>query len=131
MSVTLENLPYEQAVDMILRPTGYRAEHAGDITVIRSAKDDKTFHAFKLKYVDVNQILKTVTDIASKDAQVSADPNTNSIFVTDRVESLRHLELMLTALDEEPRQVEVDTAGAGRFADARRDAAGGQELADG
>lgn len=110
VSVTLNNLPYEQAIDMILRPTPYRAEHAGDVTVIRSAKDDKTLRTFKLRYVDVNQALETVKTIASKDGQSAADANTNSIFVVDRFEVLKNLEIMLAQLDQEPRQVEVEAA---------------------
>jgi len=110
VSVTLQNLPYEQAIDMILRPTNYRAEHAGDVTIIRSAKDDKTFRSFKLRYVDVSMILQTVKDIASKDGQVSIDANSNSLFIVDRFETIKNMELMLATLDQEPRQVEVEAA---------------------
>jgi len=108
VTVTLQNMPYEQAIDMILRPTGYRAEHAGDVTVIRSAKDDKNFRAFHLMHVDATAVLKQVQDVSSKDAQATVDSNTNTIFVVDRVEALRNLELMMAALDQEPRQVEVE-----------------------
>lgn len=110
VSVTLQNLPYEQALDMILRPTGYRAEHAGDITIIRSAKEDKTFRSYRMRYVDVNVVLKTIQDIASKDAQISADANTNTIFVVDRFEALKNLEILIAQIDQEPRQVEVEAA---------------------
>lgn len=110
VSVTLNNMPYEQAIDMILRPTAYRAEHSGDVTIIRSAKDDKTFRAFKLKYVDVNSLLQPVKDIASKDGQVAIDANSNSVFVVDRFETLKNIEVMLAQLDQEPRQVEVEVA---------------------
>jgi len=110
VSVTLNDMPYEQAIDMILRPTAYRAEHAGDVTIIRSAKDDKTFRAFKLRYVDVNSLLQPVKDIASKDAQVAIDANSNSVFVVDRFETIKNIEQMLLQLDQEPRQVEVEVA---------------------
>jgi len=110
VTVNLDNLSYEQAIDMVLRPTPYRAEHAGNVTIIRSAKEDKTFRAFKLRYIDVNNVLKTVQDMASKDAQVAADGNTNSVFVVDRFEIVKNIEGLINILDQEPRQVEVEAA---------------------
>ncbi len=110
VSVTLQNLPYEQAIDMILRPTPYRAEHSGDVTIIRSAKEDKTFRSFRVRYVDVNALLQPIKDIASKDGQVTVDANSNSVFVVDRFETLKNIESMISTLDVEPRQVEVEAA---------------------
>lgn len=110
VTVDLKNLTYEQAVDMILRPTPYRAEHQGDVTIIRSGEKDKNFRSFRLRYVDVNMVLKSVQDIATKDGQVTLDPNSNSIFVVDKIDVLRHIEEMLATMDQPLRQVEVEAA---------------------
>jgi len=110
VTVALDNVPYEQAIDLILRPTEYRADHTGDVTVVRSAKDARTYRAFKLRYVDVNDVKKSIQEIAGKDAQLTVDSNSNSLFIIDRFESLKNVELMLGTLDVEPRQVEVESA---------------------
>ncbi len=109
VNVNLKDMEYERAIDTILRPTKYRAEHMGDVTVIRSAKDGKAFRIFSLKNIDVNNILKSVQDIA-KSGQVSIDPHTNSLFVSDQVEVLNAVEGMVEALDRSPQQVDVESA---------------------
>ncbi len=109
VSVNVKDLPYEDAVDTILRPTKYRAEHTKDGTIIRSAKDGKAFKIFHLKYVDANLILKSVQDLA-KDGQITIDPHTNTVFIADTVESLSQVERMLHELDQPTRQVEVESA---------------------
>ncbi len=109
LTVNLKDLPYEKAVDTILKPTKYRAEHTEDATIIRSAKEGKSFREFQMQYVDANAVKTNVVDIA-KDAQVTVDPFTNSIFVVDTVESLNQIERMLASMDQVPKQVEVEAA---------------------
>jgi type IV pilus assembly protein PilQ len=110
ISATVRNLSYEDAVDTILKPTGYRAEHSGNATIVRSEKAGRSFRAFRLKFIDVGQVAKTVQDVVSKDGQISVDQNSNSIFVVDRLDNLNNLEQMIAVLDQEPRQVEVEAA---------------------
>ncbi len=109
VTVNLQDVPYEQAIDMLLRPTSYRAEHMGDVTIIRSAKDDRAFKAFTMRHVDVGPLQKTIQDILTKDGQVSVDSHSNSIFVVDRMDTVKQIELALAQIDQEPRQVEVET----------------------
>ncbi|MBI4404245.1 MAG: type II secretion system protein GspD [Deltaproteobacteria bacterium] len=109
VSVNVRNLNYEDAVDTILRPTKYRAEHTPDATIVRVANDGKSFRVFHIKNVDVNVIKPTITDIA-KNGQVTIDPNTNSIFVFDVVDVLSNVERMIATLDQTPQQVEVEAA---------------------
>jgi type IV pilus assembly protein PilQ len=110
VSVTLADLPYEKAVDTILKPTSYRAEHQGNVTVIRTEKADSTFRSFQLHHIDANKALDNVKKMTSSDAKVTVDANTNTVFVTDKNEMLVNIEKMLTVLDREPRQVEVEAA---------------------
>lgn len=109
VSVNVHDMSYEQAVDTVLRPTKYRAEHTASSTVVRSAKEGKSFRIFHLSNVDVNPILKQVQDMV-KEGTVTADPNTNTLFVTDAVENLNAVERMLATMDVPIKQVEVETA---------------------
>ncbi len=110
VSANVTNLEYEDAISNILRPTAYRAEHNGEVTIVRSDKAGKALRAFRANYIDVNQILKTVQDVISKDGQISVDTHTNTLFVMDRVDVLSNVESMIKILDHEPRQVEVEAA---------------------
>ncbi len=110
VTVSLDGLSYEQAIDLVLRPTAYRAEHMGDVTIVRTANEARTYRSFKIRYVDVSEILPRIREIAGKDAQISIDPNTNSLFMIDRYEYLKNVEAMLLQLDVEPRLVEVESA---------------------
>jgi len=109
VSVNVQNLKYEDAVDVILKPTKYRADHKGDVTVIRSAKEGLVFRVFQLKYIDVNTVVTKIQEVM-KTAQATADSHTNSIFVSDTVEGINQIEQMLAQLDRIPNQVEVEAA---------------------
>lgn len=109
VTVNVKDMTYEQAVDTVLKPTKFRAEHTSNATVVRSAKEGKSFRVFHLSNVDVNPILKQVQDMA-KDGTVTADPHTNTLFVTDSVENLVAIERMLATIDVPIKQVEVETA---------------------
>lgn len=110
VTVSLDGLSYEQAIDLVLRPTAYRAEHMGDVTIVRTANEARTYRSFKIRYVDISEILPRIRDIAGKDAQISIDPNSNSLFMIDRYEYLKNVEAMLAQIDVEPRIVEVESA---------------------
>lgn len=109
VTVNVKNMSYEQAVDTVLKPTRFRAEHTPNATVIRSGKDGKSFRVFHLANVDVNPILKQVQELI-KDGSVTADPHTNALFVTDTVENLAAVERMVATIDVPIKQVEVETA---------------------
>lgn len=110
VSANVSNMSYEDTVNNILKATPYRAEHSGNVTIVRAEKTGRSFRTFKARFIDVNQVLKTVQDVISKDGQVSVDTNTNTLFVTDRVDVLHNVEQMFATLDQEPRQVEVEAA---------------------
>jgi len=110
VTVSLDGLSYEQAIDLVLRPTTYRAEHMGDVTIVRPASEARTYRSFKVRYVDVSEIVSKIKDIAGKDANITIDPNSNTIFMIDRYEYLKNVEAMLLSIDVEPRLVEVEAA---------------------
>jgi type II secretory pathway component GspD/PulD (secretin) len=109
VSISVKDLEYEKAIDAILRPTTYRAEHSKDATIIRTVKDSRGFRQFRLNYIDASTIKANLVDIA-KDAQITVDPFTNSVFVVDAVESLNYMEKVIHTVDKLPRQVEVEAA---------------------
>ncbi len=110
VTVSLDGISYEQAIDLVLRPTAYRAEHMGDVTIVRTAGEARTYRSFKIRFVDVNEMVVKIRDIAGKDAQISVDSNSNTLFMIDRYEYLKNVEAMIAVLDVEPRLVEVESA---------------------
>ena len=74
-----------------------------------AAKEGKSFRHFTLTYIDANTVKPILTELA-KEAKLSIDPFTNSVFAIDSIENLNNLERVIHSVDVPPKQVEVESA---------------------
>lgn len=128
MSVKLRQVPWDQALIMIMRAKKLSYTKTGSvlriapIADIRAEEDDTLKMAesrrkvapLKVKlipvsYAKVDELEKQVTKFLSKDrGQVIADPRTSSLVITDVEESIERITKLVQSIDIPPEQVLIE-----------------------
>lgn len=127
VSVRLRNVPWDEALDIVLRTKGLGKEEIG--TIIRIAPlerlrseqkseveakvNEEAIQPLKVRLIPVNyaeaqQISDRVKDILSTRGTVSVDMRTNVLIVKDVVDSLAKAELLVRSLDTQTPQVLIE-----------------------
>lgn len=128
VSVRLRNVPWDEALDIVLRTKGLDKEEIGNIIRIAPAKtlqDEREQKAkaaemkdkvdpLKVRLIPVNyatagDIGARVKDILSARGTVSVDERTNMLIVKDTVDYLARAELLVRSLDTQTPQVMIES----------------------
>ncbi len=127
VTIRLRNVPWDQALDLILKSKGLDKEEMGNILRIAPAKDmeeerriaaerAKTAHALeplKVRLIPVNyataaDVSGKVKDLLSDRGTMSVDARTNVIIVKDTVDALARAEGLVRRLDTQTPQVLIE-----------------------
>lgn len=114
ISVYLENVSGEEAIDSILKANGLFMEKIpGTETYI--VKESVSFlkptmksETIFLQYAKSEDLGKIVTPLVGEGGQVVSDPRTNSITIRDNPESLSEIKNIIKALDRVVSQVTIE-----------------------
>ena len=137
VEVALRDIPWDQAVDVILRANQLGCEVDGTlvriapIAVLRTEQAERLKSAEALRlagaletttrtlsYAKAEQVLPLLRDtVLSQRGSVQTDPRTNTLIVTDLRDPLMRAVELLTALDRPEPQVEIEA----RIVQATRD----------
>ncbi|HVP56484.1 MAG TPA: type IV pilus secretin PilQ [bacterium] len=126
VNVHLENVPWREALDLVLKANGYAAQEEDD--VIRVApwdqfvnEDIKMQEALRkredlrplvtqvvdISFAKADELAKPLTPLLSKRGVIQVDDRTNSIIVSDIDEKVKAVADMAKSLDSETPQVEI------------------------
>jgi type IV pilus assembly protein PilQ len=127
VTIRLRNVPWDQALDLILKSKGLDKEEMGNILRIAPAKDleeerrlaaerAKNAHALeplKVRLIPVNyataaDVSGKVKDLLSDRGTMSVDTRTNVIIVKDTVDALARAEGLVRRLDTQTPQVLIE-----------------------
>jgi type IV pilus assembly protein PilQ len=126
VNVHLENVPWREALDLVLKANGYGAQEEND--VIRVApwdqfvtEDIKMQEALRkredlrplvtevvdISFAKADEMAKPLTPLLSKRGVIQVDERTNSLIISDIEERVKEVARMAKSLDSETPQVEI------------------------
>jgi type IV pilus assembly protein PilQ len=117
--VSLRDVPWWQALEIILKATGYSyVEEGGIIRIATSGelaqeREEREKAAplvdrvYKIEFATVDEIAKVVSRSLSKRGRVESDIRTNSLVISDIAENQRKVEKLIRILDSPTPQVEI------------------------
>lgn len=119
VTVSLRDVPWQQALEIILKATGYsyveeggiiRIATAGDLAKEREERERAApviDRVYKIEFATVQEIASVVSRSLSKRGRVESDVRTNSLVVSDIAESQHKIEKLVRILDSPTPQVEI------------------------
>ena len=119
VTIKLTNVPWEQALDTILRTYGFAYERTNN--VIRVMTQDEVeqqalaIEVFPLSYAKAAQVNDVVKDMLSDRGKTKFDERTNTLIVTDLPSALTKLKQVVARVDRPTPQVRIES----RFVETR------------
>ncbi len=112
LTMTLNGVPWREALDVIVRATGY-AWIEQEYQIIRVVSQDKLekdlrTKIFHLNYTNAKDMAAVVDGTRSKDGKVITDLRSNSLIITDTPVSLDAITRIISTLDGRTRQVQLE-----------------------
>ncbi len=112
LTMTLNGVPWREALDVIVRATGY-AWIEQEYQIIRVVSQDKLekdlrTKVFHLNYTNAKEMALVVEGTRSKDGKVIVDARSNSLIITDTPVSLEAVTRIITTLDGRTREVQLE-----------------------
>lgn len=113
VTIRLVDVPWEKALDVILKSNGYgydRKENIIRVASIDSLKrEDLSTEVFVLNYSDASEVETAVKEILSERGRTRYDKRTNTLIVTDMPTTLQNVRSVINRLDEATPQVLIET----------------------
>ena len=113
ISVKLTNVPWEQALDIILRTYGFTYERKDNIvrvmTIASLEQEALSTEVFPLDYAKSKDVPDVVKEMLSERGKVKFDERTNTIIVTDIPSSLFRIKGVIARLDRRTPQTLIET----------------------
>ncbi len=112
VTIRLTDVPWEKALDVILRTYGFAYEREGNIirvtTVENLEKEELSTEVFVLNYAKASEVIESVRDILSERGRVRHDERTNVLIVTDIPTNIYKIGQVIQRLDKRTPQVLID-----------------------
>ncbi len=113
VTVRLDNVPWEKALDVILRTYNYVFERDGNIIRVTSRDQMKLepveTKTFILNYSKAKEIQASIMDMMSERGKVKSSERTNMLVVTDIPTNLYRIGEVIKKLDKETTQAFIDS----------------------
>lgn len=115
ITIRLNNVPWEKALDIICKNYGYAFEREGNIirvtTVENLKQEELTTEVFSLNYAKANEVAEAIKEMLTdrgKD-KIKFDERTNVLIVTDIPTNLYKIRQVVEKLDQKTPQVLIET----------------------
>lgn len=113
VTVKLTNVPWEQALDIILRTYGLAYERKNDVirvmTLAGVEQEAVTTEVFPLSYGKAKEALDVIKEMLSDRGKAKVDDRTNTLIVSDIPSTLFQLRYVVERLDRQTPQVHIET----------------------
>ena len=128
ITLSLTNVPWDQALDTIMKLSKLVAEKNANILIMKTqkqasdeqkaiadaAKQKETLEplvtrVFLINYATLNDIKNVITDYITKDrGKIQSDERTNSLIVRDTVEAIDRVKKIIETLDTQTPQILIE-----------------------
>ena len=113
VTIKLTNVPWEEALDIILRTYGFTYERKGKIvrvmTIAALELEALDTEVFPLDYAKAKDVPVVINEMLSDRGRVKFDERTNTVIVTDVPSSLFQIKEVVERLDQRTPQVLIET----------------------
>jgi type IV pilus assembly protein PilQ len=112
VTMKLENVPWDKALDIILKTQGYVYEQDGNIIRVTTREnlsmEDLETTLFSLNYADAESLSTSLADMLSPRGKIQFDTRTNQIIVTDIGTNIKKLSNVIDQLDGRTPQIQIE-----------------------
>ncbi len=112
VTIRLVNVPWERALEVILKNNGFVYERDEDIirvtTVENLSKEELATEIFILNYAKAKNITEAISEILTGRGRVKFDQRTNQVVVTDVPTNLYKISKVIKKLDKKTAQVMIE-----------------------
>ena len=113
VTIKLTNVPWEEALDIILRTYGLTYEHKGRIVRVLTLKsleqETLSTEVFPLDYAKAKEVPDILKEMLSERGRIKFDERTNTVIVTDLPTILFQIKQVIGRLDQRTPQVLIET----------------------
>jgi type IV pilus assembly protein PilQ len=112
VTLKLEDVPWEKALNIILKTQGYVYERDDNIIRVTTREnlsmEDLETKLFSLNYADAESIATNLTEMLSPRGKVQFDARTNQVILTDITSNLNKLGGIIEQLDGRTPQIQIE-----------------------
>ena len=112
VTIRLTNVPWEKALDVILRTYGYAYEREGNIirvtTTANLEMEELATEVFALNYASAKDVPKAIEKMLSSRGSIKHDERANLVIVTDIPTNIYKIKLVIEKLDKRTQQVNIE-----------------------
>ncbi|MBN1405510.1 MAG: type IV pilus secretin PilQ [Candidatus Omnitrophica bacterium] len=112
VTIHLTDVPWEKALDVVLKTYGFAYEREGNIIRVATAenlgKEPLKTEVFKIGYAKCEDITAAVKDMISSRGSVRFDKRSNTIIVTDIPTNIYKIQQVVEKLDEPTPQIYIE-----------------------
>ena len=113
VSIKLTNVPWEQALDILLRTYGFTYERKGNIVRVMTLgaleQEALATDVFPLNYATAKEVPDVIQEMLSDRGRVKFDERTNTVIVTDVPSTLFQIQEVVARLDQRTPQVLIES----------------------
>ncbi|MDP2920793.1 MAG: secretin N-terminal domain-containing protein [Candidatus Omnitrophota bacterium] len=112
ITIRLNDVPWEKALDVILRTYGYAYEREGNIirvtTTANLENEELMTEVFPLNYAKAKDVPDAIKEVLSSRGKVKFDERTNLLIVTDIATNIYKIRQVVERLDTRTWQVNIE-----------------------
>jgi len=112
VTIRLTNVPWEKALDVVLRTYGFSYEKVGNIirvTTIESLKQEElTTEVYTLSYGKAEDVTEAIENMLTERGKTRFDERTNTLVVTDIPTNLYKISQIVEKLDRRTPQIMIE-----------------------
>ena len=113
VTIRLEDVPWERALDVVLRTYGYVYERDGNIIRVTTkdnlATEELATETFVLNYTTAAEAEAAIKDVLSERGRIKSVARTNMLIVTDIPTNLYKIREVIAKLDKNTPQAHIDS----------------------
>jgi len=113
VTIRLENVPWEKALEVVLRTYGYVYERDGNIIRVTTrenlSSEPVVTQTYLMNYTKASEIQEAVKDMLTERGRIKVSERTNSLVITDIPTNLYHVGEIIKRLDKITPQAYIDS----------------------
>ena len=113
VTIRLENVPWEKALDVVLRTYGYVYERKENIVRVTTktnlSTEELVTETFVLNYTTAKEVEESLKDIVSERGRIKSVERSNMLVVTDIPTNLYKIREVVAKLDRSTPQAHIDS----------------------
>ena len=113
VTIRLEDVPWDKALDVVLRTYGYVYEREGNIIRVTTKENLETeelvTETFILNYTTAEEAMAAIEDVLSERGRIKSVERTNMLVITDIPTNLYKIRVVIQKLDRSTPQAFIDS----------------------